>query len=241
MFSMRIRTIILLLVVLTLRTAAAERSAIRLQERVVVQQDGSADVAVTVTPDASVGLPFALPFGYGTPSSVQVSDSTLTGLFMLRDGVPVLLIDGRRISPVPLQIMVHVNALTGWSGLKAGEFGNRTVRHEFRNTTPLLISKYEGALLLPEGLTVSSIVSSDPPQTEKDPAAPFEVFVEGRRTGIIIRDSALSLGDVAQVTFRCKPAGKSPVLLICCSLAGILYLIFFRDVLKDNGNGSPAA
>jgi hypothetical protein len=238
---MRTRTIILLLFVLALRTTGAGRGSIRLYEHIDVQNDGSADVAITVTPDSTVRLPFALPFAYGTPESMQIPDSALTAVFIVRDGVPVLMIAGTTLRPGPLQVMVHIKALTGWSGLKVGEFGNRTVRHEFRNTTPLLISTYEGALLLPEGLTVSSVVSSDPAQTEKEPAAPFEVFVEGRRTGITIRSSTLSLGDVAQVTFRCKPAGKSPVLLICFSLAGILYLIFFRDVLKDNGNGSPAA
>lgn len=238
---MRARMIILLLLVLALRTIGAERGSIRLHERIDVAENGSADVAITVTPDSTVRIPFALPFAYGTPESIRILDSALAADFLVRDGVPLLTVAGTTLRQGSFQVMVHVQALTGWSGMKVGEFGNRTVRHEFRNTTPLLIAEYEGALLLPEGLTVSSVVSSEPAQTEKEPAAPFEVFVEGRRTGIIIRDKGLSLGDVSQVTFRCKPAEKSPVLLICFSLAGLLYLIFFRDVLKDNGNGSPAA
>lgn len=235
------RTIIVLLFVLTLPAAGTERGSIRLHERIALQQDGAAHVTITVTPDSSVRLPFALPFAYGTPDGIQVLDSTIAAGFIVRDGAPVLILSGPALRPGALQILVHVTALTGWNGTKTGDFGNRTMRQTFLNTTPLLITEYSGALILPEGLTVSSVVSSVPAQTEKEPAAPFEIFVDGRCTGISIRSNALSLGDGAQVTFRCKPAAKSPLLLICFGLAGILYLIFFRDVLKDNGNGSPAA
>lgn len=45
----------------------------------------------------------------------------------------------------------------------------------------------------------------------------------------------------AYISFRCKPANKSPVLLIALALTSVLYIVFSRDVLKENGNGPTPA
>ena len=239
---MRMRSIILLLVLFALPLRGAGRGSYRLDERITVLGNGGGVVACTITPDPSLLLPMDVPFDRGIPGAViGSSDSGVAATFVMRDGIPLIHLTGSHSSDGPLVLTMTVDTLPAWRGLKAGEFGNRTVVLSFRNTTTRQISQYTGALVLPPGFAVTSVVSSEPAQTEKEPAAPFTIFETDDRSGISIHKAGLGLSDVARVTFRCKPAERSPLLLICCSLVGVLYLIFFRNVLKDNGNGSSAA
>lgn len=240
---MRIRFIILLLLITTPSLRGAGTGAYRLGERIAIANDGGGEITCTITPDpAPLELPLDVPFDRGIPNGrICSSDSSVSVEYRVQNGIPVLHVTGERSSADPLVITVRVDTLPAWQGLKAGEFGNRTVTLSFRTTTPRRISGYTGALIVPAGFTVSSVVSSEPAQTDKEPAAPFTIFEEDGRAGISIHRADLRLSDVAQVTVRIKPAHHSPVLLICCSIVGVLYLIFFRNVLKDNGNGSPAA
>jgi hypothetical protein len=239
---MRMRLIILLLVLFALPLRGAGNGSYRLDERITVLGNGAGEVTCTITADSSLLLPMDVPFDRGTPGTgIGTSDSGVAANFVIRDGIPMLHLTGNHTSGTPLVLTVRVDTLPAWRGLKAGEFGNRTVVLSFRNTTTRKITRYTGALVLPQGFTVTSVVSSEPAQTEKEPAAPFTIFATDDRSGISIHKAGLGLSDAAQVTFRCKPAQRSPVLLICCCLVGVLYLIFFRNVLKENGNGSPAA
>jgi hypothetical protein len=239
---MRMHLLILLLVLFALPLRGAGKGSYRLDERISVSGRGPGEVTLTIMPDSSLLLPMDVPFDRGTPAAgIGTSDSSVSASFIIRDGIPLLQLTGSHASGVPLFISVNVDTLPAWRGLKSGEFGNRTVVLSFRNSTTRRITLYTGAIVLPAGLTVTSVVSSEPAQTEKEPAAPFTIFESGDRSGISIHKAGLGLSDGAQVTFRCKPAQRSPVLLICCSVVGVLYLIFFRNVLKDNGNGSSAA
>ncbi len=239
---MRMRIIIVLLLTPAPLLRGAEVGSFRLEERIAIAGTGGGEITCTITPDAApLLLPLDIPFDRGIPGGeICTSDSSVSAVYRVRDGIPMLHLTGSRSSAEPLMIGLRVDSLHGW-GSKAGAFGNRTVVLSFRSTTPRRISRYTGALILPEGFTVTSVVSSEPAQTEKEPAAPFTIFDAAGRTGISIHRADLGLSDVAQVTFRIKPAHHSPVLLICCSVIGVLYLIFFRNVLKDNGNGSSAA
>jgi hypothetical protein len=240
--SMRMRLILLLLILFALPLRGAGDGSYRLNERITVLGNGAGEVTCTITPDSSLRLPMDIPFDRGIPrTAIGASDSSVSAQFLFRDGIPMLHLTGSRSSEEPLVVTVQVDSLPVWRGLKTGEFGNRTVVLRFRNTTPRMISQYTGALILPRGLTVTSVVSSEPAQTEKEPAAPYTIFDTDEGSGISIHKAGMGLSDAARVTFRCKPAQRSPVLLICCSLVGVLYLIFFRNVLKDNGNGSSVA
>lgn len=221
--------------------ACAGPAQFGLTERITIGRDGSAEVRLTVVPSAAGTGPLVIPFIHGTPSQVMAGDSTVAASPGTVHGRPAVVLAGELIPGRSYTIDVRCDTLAGWSGLKSGEYGNRTVRHVFTNTVPVHIAPYLGIVLLPEDMVVTSVVSSLPAQTEKDPVAPFAILAADGRSGVSIRHPGLAIGDAAQITFRCKPADKSPVLLILFGAAGILYLIFFRDVLKDNGNGSPAA
>ncbi len=239
--SQHIRALVGLLVLFAVPHMAAGGTC-RLDERVVVHPPTAAEIVLTITTDHPDDLPPRIPFDRGTPRGAMIcSDGGVVVAFTVQEGIPFLTLAGTPTGPGPYTVTVVVDTFPGWATLKAGEFGNRTFSFVFRNSTTTRIAEYTGTVLLPEGLTVTSVVSSEPAQTEKEPAAPFAVFSRGSRTGISIHAADLELADGARVTFRCKPTSKSPVLFAVCSLVGILYLIFFRNVLKDNGNGSPAA
>jgi hypothetical protein len=236
------RTHVSLILLLIAAPLFASQVQYRFDERITIDPSGAAAVVCTITPGAGSGLPAYIPFDHGTPSTpVTSSDSSITATFVVVEGIPQLRLTGTTVSNAPLILTTRIDTLPLWRGLKAGEFGNRTVAFSFRNTTTATVSGYTGTVVLPPGCVITSIVSSDPAQTEKEPAAPFSLFKDNGCTGISIRAKNLALSDGAEVTFRCKPGSHSLVLLAACSLTGILYLIFFRNVLKDNGNGSSAA
>lgn len=236
------RTHLPLVLLLIAAPLIAGQGPYRFDERITIDPSGAATVELTITPGTGCELPAFVPFDHGTPSqAIRSSDSSITATFTVQEGIPLLRLAGAATAETPLVLTTRIDTLPIWRGLKTGAFGNRTVALAFRNTTSATISAYTGTVVLPQGWAVTSIVSSEPAQTEKEPAAPFTLFKDSGCTGISIRAKYLGLSDGAQITFRCKPEAHSLALLVACSVTGILYLIFFRNVLKDNGNGSSAA
>jgi hypothetical protein len=213
---------------------------INYHEHVGVHSDGSADIVVTILSQDTVCGVLRLPWGFPGVNHVSAADSTAGAEIREENGLRFLLLTGLHPGR-PMQVMLHVPRLMAWETAKRADFGNMTLTHQFRNTTTTRITQYRGEFLLPEGLTVTSVVSSIPEQTDKDPAAPFEIIQEGTQTGIVLTSANLQMGDLTSITFRCKPAEKSLVLFGVLAVAAGLYLIFFRDVLKENNNGPAAA
>jgi hypothetical protein len=209
-------------------------------ERVALQQDGSADIEITVSSPDTATVSLQLPWGYAAPDRLALSDSTQHGEVIEKNGVRFLIVTGSSAPVRECSIRAHVSRLVDWTTIKRSDFGNMTLSHQFRNTTTSVFATFHADYILPAGLTVTSIVSSIPEQTEKEPVAPFEVIRKDGRTGLTLKSGRLRTGDVAAVSFRCKPVDKSPLLFGGLVVIAALYLIFFRDVLKENSNG-PAA
>jgi hypothetical protein len=220
-------------------TAAAELS-LGLHERITVRDDGSADVTLVVTPQGMPPGPIMIPCAYAGVEHLASPDSTVVVLLQEDQDIRFFRLEAGEPGDRTITIRMEVPRYVDWQGKKRADFGNMTLTHTFRNTTSRTLTTYRGDIFLPEWLTVTSVVSSIPAQTEKDPVSPYDILRDGARAGVSIRSRDLRPGDAAAITFRCKPAEKSPVLFGLFALAGLAYLILFRDVLKEKTNG-PAA
>lgn len=212
-----------------------------LTERILLNNDGSAELSIAVLADLAPGEVLLLPFAHALPDSIRAEGDGFRAELRKDGDLQFLMIAGPWTPGRGERVQMHIPAFLPWHSLKRAAYGNATMQLAFTNTTPRRIQRYRGDMFLPAGYAVTSVVSSRPEQTEKDPVAPFEILEEDGRAGVSIRSTALGLGDGAFIEFRSKPADKSPILLIALALAGILYLVFYRDVLKENGNGPPAA
>jgi hypothetical protein len=224
-----------------LPAAGLAGGGIDLHERVVLDADGSAGVTLEVIVRDRGGRELVLPFDHPLPDRIACADTSLQPTLREENGARFVVIPVTAQTDSTVVVTCHIPAYAVWDGMRQGDFGNVTLTHRFRNTSGTRVLSYQGDLLLPPGMAVTSVESSIPVQTEKDPVTPFDILRQGDRSGVSIRGIGLALGDVASVTIRCKSAGKSPVLFGALVAAAFFYLVVFRDVLKDNGNGSSPA
>jgi hypothetical protein len=214
--------------------------SLTLYERITVHIDGSADIALLITRQDMPAGPMVIPCAYAGIEELVSPDSGVVVRLQEEQDIRFFRVEAGEQEGRPVTIRMVVRRYVDWGGRKRADFGNMTLTHTFRNTTSRTVTTYRGDVLLPEWLTVTSVVSSIPAQTEKDPVSPFDILRDGGRTGVSIRTRDLRPGEAAAITFRCKPVEKSPVLFGLFALAGLAYLIFFRDVLKENTNGPSA-
>jgi len=214
--------------------------SLALHERITVHIDGSADIALVITRQGMPAGPILIPCAYAGIHDLTSPDSGVVVRLQEDQDIRFFRVEAGEQEGRPVTIRMVVPRYVDWEGMKRADFGNMTLTHTFRNTTPRTVTTYRGDVLLPEWLTVTSVVSSIPAQTEKDPVSPYDILRDGGRTGVSIRTRDLRPGDATAITFRCKPVEKSPVLFGLFALAGLAYLIFFRDVLKEKTNGSAA-
>jgi hypothetical protein len=211
-----------------------------LHERITVHIDGSADIALVITRQGMPAGPILIPCAYAGIEGLTSPDSGVAVHLQEEQDIRFFRVDAGAQEGRPVTIRMVVPRYVDWQGMKRADFGNMTLTHTFRNTTSRTVTTYRGDVLLPEWLTVTSVVSSIPAQTEKDPVSPYDILRDGAQTGVSIRSRDIHPGDAAAITFRCKPVEKSPVLFGLFALAGLAYLIFFRDVLKEKTHGSAA-
>jgi hypothetical protein len=220
---------------------AVAGQSLALHERITVRDDGSADIILSITRGGMSADPILIPCAYARVEALSSPDTTVVVHLQEDQDIQFFRLEAGGQEGRPVTVRMIVPQYVDWQGKKRADFGNMTLTHIFRNTTSRTITTYQGDIFLPEWLTVTSVVSSIPAQTEKDAVSPFDILRDGARAGVRIRGRDIRPGDAAAITFRCKAAAKSPVLFGLLAIAGLAYLIFFRDVLKEKTNGSAAS
>lgn len=117
-----------------------------------------------------------------------------------------------------------------------GDYGNYSLKFTFANSSVPLIKDFTSSVILPEGYIIGSVVESIPKQKSEESIPPFKLFREKERNGISLSAEKLKLGENAFLNFKFKSEGKPYFFLFALIAAALLYLIFFRDVLKNGNN-----
>jgi hypothetical protein len=116
------------------------------------------------------------------------------------------------------------------------QFGNRILKYRFSNTQLAEIADFSTEIILPDGYVVTSIDETVPKMTEESPESPTRLSTVGKNVSIVLKAPRLVLGEQAFMKLQCKSGTKSPLIGIGLLCIGILYLIFFRDLVRRPAN-----
>jgi hypothetical protein len=205
-------------------------------EKVYIDKDGNALVEVIVNIKTDSTKLFILPFNYKKCDNLKLNESN-TGEISLtgENGTRFITIKLKEILPdsMTFHFSFNVPSYFDFENAEKSDFGNFSHQYRFVNTTMNTINTFSGEIIMPEGYVVTSIESSYPKLSEKNPIAPYELSQNGKCYSTTIKSTKMKIGDYASIQFRFKKSEKSKILLFALLGAAVLYLIFYRDVLKN--------
>ena len=183
----------------------------------------------------------AVPLAFGAISDLTFDDNRgHRVMFDPQSTPPVLLLENLDAGPDTVHVRFTAKDFFNWDRAKKGAFGNYTVTSKFTQTVPEEIEEFSSEIVLPAGFIVNSIVESIPDYSENDAECPYQLRLVSERHAITIHSTKMKTGDVALLTIRMKSDQKSVIVLGGIVLLGVLYLIFFRDVLKEQDIQHPS-
>lgn len=231
--------IIFLIVLLTLFTGIAKASDnIKLYNEVYTFfENGRAEVKITIITDSinnfiSVPLNKSRAEDIKSPSEnlnirQQISDDSINYISIERN-------QGIFSAGDTIQINFVIEKFPDFENEIISDFGNRTFAYNFRNLTGFRIDFYKCELILPENYTVNKIVDIKPQLKDTATYEQVKLRQTDGKNLIELRAQKLKKYDVTSVKFRYKSQNKSYIFLAGIIIAGILYLLFFRNILKKD-------
>ncbi len=212
-----------------------------------VSLDLSGDAVVTTRIELTGEAParWWLPFGHQVAEDLSVR----SGNGVEAAAVEVTAVEVAGTGALELRSRGSIRSLTvrytlprlhDWSAPPEA-FGNRRVAHQLVQTQPLAIDRYRLRLILPEGFRVNDVLETTPPfHPKKASELPFELGEEHGRATVELAARDLALGDRVGLKLEAKSAKRSATLWIAGLVVCLLYLVFFRDVLRPSKEGQPS-
>lgn len=210
----------------------------RVSYQLMLAADGNVKMAFTVettetklplflpcNPDMQVDhlVPVALPPEIGAQWLTMDDNDGISGILI--NGIPELL------SGTVVVVLEGRNPIL-WDPQKAGPYGTVLCTFDAVNRTPHTIHEFSGEVVLPEGFIVQRILDSTPGVKSRDPEPPYRVHKMENRHAIRISKEEADMGDRLMMKLQLKRSDKSWILIGFLLGLAILYLAFFRDVLK---------
>ncbi len=210
-----------------------------------VSLDLSGDAVVTTRIELAGEAParWWLPFGHEVAEDLAVEPRegvAVAAVEVAGSGALELRTAASRGSLRSLTVRFTLPRLYDWSAPPEA-FGNRRVAHQLVHTQPLEIDRYRLRMILPAGFRVNEVLRTTPPfNPKKASELPFELGEEHGRATVALVVDGLVLGDRVGLELEVKSARRSATLWIAGLLVSVLYLLFFRDVLRPSGEGEPS-
>lgn len=133
--------------------------------------------------------------------------------------------------------VVLTAVVPGWYDPDASrrEFGVHALARSWVNTSRFVMEDFRLGLVLPPGLLVDAVGATTPAyNANRSPQPPYTVGRDGDRGTCEMRAAALAPSGRVALALEARPARRGPVPLIAGLVLAILYLVFFRDVLKPS-------
>jgi hypothetical protein len=195
----------------------------------VLAKGGSGDLLLPLafeeTQDITI-LSGPISFGLDSTGSVQPVREVL-GYIMLN-----LQVDS---SAIPGDTLIVSARVPGWFDRKeaAEEYGEFRMTRNYVNTSVLVFRDFRLGLDLPEGMLVHSVINVVPDFNPKaSPQPPYEIGRMGDRGWATLHQVNLAPAQSCMLDLHVRPARRGVIPLFTGLAAAILYLAFFRDVLK---------
>jgi len=126
-------------------------------------------------------------------------------------------------------------AIPGWFQVEESRrpYGEFAVRRDFVNRSGFFLRELHMGVRLPDGMRVHAIPKVVPAyDAKKNPQPPFAVgVVDGHGTAHLTAAN-LQPADAVRMDILFRPVRRGPIPLIVGLALAVLYLLFFRDVLK---------
>ncbi len=206
------------------------------EEMVTVQADGSALVKITAVTGDGSGQALRFPFAFEDGEDFQVVSGSVE-----IDG-PTVMHRGHRLLGVrflPGAMAADTIAVTAVvPGVfdresAALEFGEFALNRSFVNTSDLVMRNFHLSVDLPEGMLVHAVRKVHPAYNPKQsPKPPFHISRLGSRGRAELYIDLLPPAANVEMDLSIRPVRRGLLPLVLGLIAAVLYLVFFRDVLK---------
>ncbi len=224
-------------------TAAVPDTLLGYEEKVIVGPDGDARVEIFAVVGRGGVHDLLLPFEFdrGTDFSIPSGPAEFrrdeNGL-----SAPTIMVLGHRM----LNLQCTATAMPGDTVRVAASvpewftpdeakrpYGEMYVERRFVNFSSFVLRDPRVSVVLPEGMLVHSIEKVVPAyDPKKNPQPPFTVSRLGNRGAASLAVEQLAPAETVELGVNVRPARRGLIPLIGGLVLAILYLIFFRDVLK---------
>jgi len=221
-------------------SAGTEEIKIRYyKETIDIKNTGAAEVTTKIEmasySDESLYLPLNYIWVEKIKAVIMETGESLPASIKTLDGIDYLFLDTGTTSVNEKTLEIHFRdpAYLIWKDAGPEEYEIYHYKSEFINTSRFLIEEYEMEIILPEGFVLNSIIKSNPSYSSKDPEPPYHYKNLQERSLINIKKNNLKPVQNCMIEYNFKKKSVSYTLLITGIILIILYLLFFRDVLKE--------
>ncbi len=213
------------------------------EEKVIVGSDGSASVEITVVVGRGGLGDLLLPFdfddgsGFSIPSGPASFRRTADG-----ESPPTIMVLGRRMlnleqlpTAVPGDTIRVAAEVPGWFSQDDSRepYGEFSLERRFVNSSAFVLRDLRLSVVLPPGMLVHSIEDVQPAYNpKKSPTPPFSISRMGDRGAAMLRVDHLPPTSAIRLQLNIRPVRRGPIPLVIGIVFAVLYLVFFRDVLK---------
>ncbi|MCX7875478.1 MAG: hypothetical protein N2321_04830 [Melioribacteraceae bacterium] len=208
------------------------QSANYFYEKIYLNENGNAYVIWDIEFNQVYNDEIKLPFVFKNLNTASLESNELQLNFIKSDGNSFIVI--KELKTTKAQIKFNVDSFYNFSTDKLEDFGNYNFKYRFINSTLSKINKLYSRIILPAGYVISSIDETIPKESEDNPVFPYELLKDKNRNAVELKASNLKLGEHAFIKMKIKKEEKSLWVLILFSVIGIIYLYFFKDLIKKS-------
>jgi hypothetical protein len=217
---------------------ARELSSYR--ETVYLNPDGSADIhiSLTVCAGSDPQILISVPRTPLLELKVRGIDSSAVRTIENQGSRFVALqLPGTSQGVLPVDLAFRVASYFE-AGAPPAPFGKQALAYRFVNVGVERIKAFSAQIALPVGQVFFSIDDFSPKPGNTGMTAPYVISRVKGRNVVTISLSDVKLGDEIVLRGSFRSAAKSKVMLYFLAGLAVVYLVFFRDVLKNREKAS---
>ncbi len=210
-----------------------------LQEKITIGPDGDASVEVSAVLGKGGSGDLLLPFAFEDGSDFTILSGPVRFSAAAEPVRRVLGNNTWNLQTLPEaaagDTVVVAAVARGWFDRDKArrDFGEYALSRGYVNTSRFFARDFTMTLVLPEGILVHAVTNVVPAHDpKKSPEPPYAVGRTGDRGWVSLHRKDLAPAGACRLEMRVRPARRGPVLLVVGLAAGLLYLVFFRDVLR---------
>ena len=135
-------------------------------------------------------------------------------------------------APAPSKDGKDAKATKSAEAEKAAEPNYKFISHRFMNGTTLPVERYRLEVWLPKDVVVHTVPEALPKAGAKDTKSRVQLVGKDGLQGAVLEIANLRFGATTSMRLETEAATRSLTLLWIGLLLSVLYLIYFRDILK---------